>query len=523
MSSSHAADGERPLLKTMLGPVRGTLEDGIFTFRGIRYGAPPVGAFRFKPSRRPAAWTEPVDASAYGASAIQMPMGLADTGEPSAWKTAIAPILPPPEDKAQESEDCLFLNAWTPALGDGKNRAVMVWLHGGGYSAGSASWPVYDGARLARDGDVVVVSINHRLNVFGFLYLAELAGMEYAQSGNAGMLDILLALLWIRDNAAALGGDRNNITVFGESGGGMKVSTLLAMRATRTYIHKAIIQSGPVIRSLARERATENARAIVAELGLTLPADLRKLEEVPAGELVAAASAVQQKIAPGRGAAWLGPVMDNFALGGHPFDPAAPSQAASVPLLIGHTKDEGTFFLLNEPKFGRFSEDDLRERAERLVPGKAAALLEALRKARPGASASEHMSDLVTAISMFVGSATIAERKAAQPAPVYAYRLDWETPVAGGALKSTHALDVPMVFKTVDRARAFVGEGPAPDKIAGAMSKAWIAFARTGDPNVAELPPWPRYDAEHRATMLISEQSRVVNDPDGEIRRLLQS
>ena len=461
-----------------------------------------------------------MDASVFGASAIQMPMGLADTGDPSALKTAIAPILPPPEDKARESEDCLFLNAWTPALGDGKNRAVLVWLHGGGYSAGSAAWPVYDGARLARDGDVVVVSINHRLNVFGFLYLAELAGMEYAQSGNAGMLDILLALLWIRDNATALGGDRNNITIFGESGGGMKVSTLMAMRATRTYIHKAIIQSGPQVRCLSRERATTTAHSILAELGLSLPGDLKRLQEVPAEQLVAAARAAQEKTAPGRGVAWLGPVMDNFAMAAHPFDPVAPEQVAQVPLLIGHTRDEGTFFLLNEPKFGKFTLDDVRSRAEAIAPGKA--LVAALQEVRPKSSPSQLMSDLVTATMMFAGSVTIAERKATQVAPVYAYRFDWETPVAGGALKATHALDVPMTFNTVDRARSFVGDGDTPEKIARAMSAAWVAFARTGDPNTPLLPQWPRYDTQHRATMLIGEQSRVENDPDSELRKALQ-
>ena len=515
-------ENEHPILKTMLGPVRGTMEHGLAVFRGIRYGAAPSGAGRFKPSRRPPAWNEPVNAFSFGASAMQMPMGLADTGEPSPLKTAIAPILPPPEDKATESEDCLFLNVWTPGLGDGKNRPVMVWLHGGGYAAGSASWPVYDGATLARNGDVVVVSLNHRLNVFGYLYLGELAGMEYAQSGNAGMLDILLALLWVRDNAAAIGGDRNNITLFGESGGGMKVSTLLAMRATRTYIHKAIVQSGPMVRCLSRERATETAKAILAELALELPRDIKRLQELPADEIVAAARRAQEKRASGmRGAAWLSPVMDDFAMAAHPFDPVAPAQAAKIPLLIGHTKDEGTFFLLNEPKLGHFTEEDLKSRAQALAPGKADALVEALRNVRPGATANALMSDLLTATIMFAGSVTIAERKAAQEAPVYAYRLDWGTPVADGALRATHALDVPLVFDTVDSARAFVGNGSEPKTLAAKMGAAWTAFARTGDPNVPQLPHWPRYDTETRATMLFDRECRIENDPDAALRKVL--
>jgi para-nitrobenzyl esterase len=523
MDTSAATEAHRPILKTMLGPVRGTVEDGVFTFRGVRYGAPPVGASRFKPSRRPSGWTEPVDASAYGASAIQMPMGLADTLEPSPLKTALSPILPPPEDKAHESEDCLFLNAWSPALGDGKNRAIMVWLHGGGYAAGSASWPVCDGARLAKDGDVVVVSINHRLNVFGFLFLADMAGMEYAQSGNAGTLDILLALLWVRDNAAALGGDRNNITIFGESGGGMKVCTLLAMRATRTYIHKAIVQSGPQLRCLSRERATATARAILAELGLSLPGDLKRLQEIPAHDLVAAALAARESAQGASRNGWLSPVMDNFAMAAHPFDPTAPALSMQIPLMIGHTKDEGTFFLLNDPRFGRFTDDDLQARAESIAPSRGKSLVGALRSARPKSSPSELMSDLVTAATMFAGSATIAERKAAQEAAVFAYRLDWETPVANGVLKSTHALDVPLVFDNVEQARSLVGGGATPQELAQTMSAAWVAFAKTGNPNVAQLPDWPRYEPERRSTMLIGEESRVAYDPDGEVRRILQA
>ena len=510
-----------PVVKTMNGPVRGRAEDGLFVFRGIRYGAPPVGADRFKPSRRPMPWTETRDASAFGPSAIQMPMGLADTGEPSPLKTAIAPILPPESDKTRESEDCLFLNVWTPGLGDGKNRPVMVWLHGGGYSAGSGSWPVYDGAALARNGDVVVISLNHRLNVFGYLCLADLAGMDYAQSGNAGMLDILLALLWIRDNAAAFGGDRDNVIVFGESGGGFKVATLLAMRATRTYIHKAIIQSGPGVRCLVRETATATARSILAELHLTLPQDLKKLQEVPAPELVAAAMAAQKKAGPAGRGLWLSPVMDGFALAGHPFDPVAIPAAAKIPLLVGYTRDEGTFFLLNEPKFGRFTEDDVRTRAESLAPGKGAALVEALKAERPGAAPTELVSDLLTAILMGSGSVNVAERKAAQEAPVYAYRLDWRTPVAGGALGATHALDVQLMFNTMEAARSFVGDGDTPKTLADKMSRAWLAFAKTGDPNVDGLPAWPRYDAATRATMLFDTECRVVNDPSAAVRKVL--
>jgi para-nitrobenzyl esterase len=510
-----------PILKTMVGPVRGRVEDGLTVFRGIRYGAPPTGADRFRPSRRPAAWSEPQNAFAYGASAMQMEMGLADSGAPRHLRGALAPILPAPEDKANESEDCLFLNVWSPGFNDGKNRPVMVWLHGGAYAAGSGSWPVYDGAALAKKGDVVVVSINHRLNVFGYLYLGQLAGMEFAQSGNAGMLDIVLALMWVRDHIGFFGGDRANVTLFGESGGGFKVATLMGMLAAKNLYHKAIIQSGPGVRCMSREQATGTAKAILAELGLTLPGDVARLREVPSRAMIDAAAAAQKKLSGSVPSLFLSPVTDGVTVLAHPFDPVASTSCAKVPLLIGHTKDEGTFFLASDPKWGHFAEGDLEARARILARDKADAVLAALRAEKPHGSPSELMADLMTATYMSAGSALIAERKAAQTPPVYAYRFDWETPAAGGALKATHALDIPMVFDTVDKARAFVGEGPAPQAMADKMRDAWIAFARTGNPQTADLPDWPAYDAESRATMLFDRECRVVQDPAGAVRRAL--
>ena len=305
---------------TFSGSVRGTRENGVVVFRGIRYGAPPTGQDRFRPSRRPQPWTAPKDAIAWGAAAMQMPMGLIDTAAPSPIKEALAPILPPLQDKTSESEDCLFLNVWTPATGDGAKRPVMVWLHGGGFVAGSSSWDVYDGAALARDGGVVVVSLNHRLNVFGYLYLGDLAGGQYLQSGNAGMLDVMLALWWVRDNVAQFGGDPSNVTVFGESGGGLKVSTLLAMRSARGLVHKAIIQSGPGIRCLSRKAATQNASAILAELGLLLPKDLDHLLQCSATDLVDAAARAQKKALEDGRQLWLAPVMEEMTMAGHPFE-----------------------------------------------------------------------------------------------------------------------------------------------------------------------------------------------------------
>jgi para-nitrobenzyl esterase len=507
-----------PFATTFSGPVRGRHDNGVSIFRGIRYGAPPTGPNRFKPSRRPNPWTAPYDAFSFGASAMQMSMGLADASASSPLKDALAPILPQPEDKLRESEDCLFLNVWTPGVGDGQKRPVMVWLHGGGFAAGSASWPVYDGTALARNGDVVVVSINHRLNVFGYLYLGDLVGAEYLQSGNAGMLDIMLAIWWVRDNIANFGGDAGNVTIFGESGGGLKVSTLLAMRSARGLIHKAIIQSGPGVRCLSREAATENTSAILEELKLSMPRDLNKLRELPAAALIEAATEAQRKTTATGRTLWLAPVMDGMTMAGHPFDPVASPAAAKVPLLIGHTRHEGTFFIAADPKFGGFTREDLAARAQTMARAKSTALVAALETYRAGASPTELIADLWTSTWAFAGSVTIAERKSAQEPAVYAYMLDWPTPVVGGVLGATHALDLPLVFNNVECARVFVGPGSDPQLLAQRMQAAWVSFARTGNPNCPELPDWPAYDTQSRATMIFNMTCRVENDPLAKVR-----
>lgn len=515
-----ASSDSFPVTSTISGPVRGRREGRICVFRGIRYGAPPTGQDRFRPSKRPQPWTQVKDVFEFGAAAMQMRMGLADSAEPSALTAALAPILPQTSDRTTESEDCLFLNLWTPGV-DEQKRPVMIWLHGGGFVAGSAAWPVYDGARLAEKGDVVVVSINHRLNVFGFLHLAELAGAEFLQSGNAGMSDILLAIWWVRDNIGRFGGDPANVTIFGESGGGLKVSTLLAMRSARGLVHKAIIQSGPGTRCLSREAATANARAILSELAVELPRDIAMLREIPAQALVKAAEAAQKKAAVVGRSLWLAPVLDDMTIAEHPFEPEATPLAARVPLLIGHTRDEGTFFVATDKRFGSFTADDASARARTMAGDKAPAVLAALKDASPHATPTAIVADLWTFTWAFAGSVAIAERKSAQAAPVYAYLLRWPTPVLGGVLGSTHALDVPLVFGNVDAARAFLGEGEDPDRLSDKMQAAWIAFARCGDPNTSELPTWPRYDLFTRATMIFDAECQVENDIFREVRHAL--
>ncbi|HLZ75668.1 carboxylesterase/lipase family protein [Phenylobacterium sp.] len=489
------------VVATSNGPVRGYVEERLDVFKGLRYGAPPTGAARFKPPSYPAPWTEPAEATAYGAPAIQS--GLA----PGERRTS--PGDPPAPDEPASSEDCLFLNVWTPGL-DSKARPVMVWLHGGGFANGSGGAAMYDGGALARKGDVVTVTVNHRLNVFGYLHLGEVFGPDYAQSGIAGMLDIVQALEWVLDNIAAFGGDPGDVTIFGESGGGWKVSLLMAMPGARGLFHKAVIQSGPGLTGKTIAAADKIARQVLKELGADTPAKLAALST----EAISHASV---KV-PGEPMRLFTPVVDGVALPRDPFEPDASPLNADVPLLIGTNKDESTLFMLGHPKFGNFDEADLEKHAKSSAGDKAHALTAAIRAAYPDYSPTHVASGVATAAGMWAGSIKLAERKAAQAAaPVWMYLLTWETPVAKGRLRSPHAIEIPLVFDNVEKARNFVGRGDEPQVVADQMSTAWLAFAKTGDPG------WPAYDAKTRATMLFGLESRVVNDPLPGVRAVLQS
>jgi para-nitrobenzyl esterase len=505
MEDTPMADDMTPATRTGVvptsnGPVRGYAEDGLAVFKGLRYGAAPVGALRFKPPQAPQAWSETAEAVAYGAPAIQS--GLAPGERRS------SPGDPPAPDEPASSEDCLFVNVWTPGL-DARARPVMVWLHGGGFANGSGGAAMYDGGALARKGDVVTVTVNHRLNVFGYLHLGDAFGADYAQSGIAGMLDIVQALEWVRDNIAAFGGNPGDVTIFGESGGGWKVSLLMAMPGAAGLFHKAVIQSGPGLKGARKAESAKTAQALLAELAVTTPEQL---------SAVATATLSQASVrVPGEIMQLYTPVVDGVALPRDPFDPDAPAISADVPLLIGTNKDEATLFLLGDPKFGNYDEETLQRRAKAAAGPKADNLVAALRDAYPDYSPSHLASAAQTATGMWLGSITLAERKAAQgAAPVYMYQLTWETPVAKGRLRCPHALEIPLVFDNVEKARNFVGRGEEPQTVADQMSAAWLAFARTGDPG------WPAYDTTRRATMVFDLESRVVEDPTPEVRKVLQ-
>ncbi len=526
-ASAAAAGAPQPsaIVTTAEGPVRGLVAGGVAAFKGIPYAAPPIGARRFQAPAPVAAWESVFDATDFGAPCLQSYDRELTRSDLS---LELATVFTTRSDMKVDNEDCLFLNVWTPAdaesdEGAGK-RPVMVWFHGGGYSYGSGSWPVYDGASLARRGDVVVVTVNHRLNVFGYLHLADIGGADWSDSGNAGMLDLVASLAWIQRNIAGFGGDPGNVTIMGESGGGSKVSTLLAMPAAEGLFHKAVIQSGPGLTGIPSEAATGNARKVLATLGLD-DDSLDTLQALSSVEIADAFHAAQASAGGGFGGLRLAPVVDGRHLPRHPFTPDAPAQSGDVPILIGFNKDEWTIFNTGEPWFGRLTEAELTERVA-AIPGipadRAEALLAAERSHHPDYSPTYLYNVLMSDARMLIGSALLAERKAAQDgAPVYMYYLTWETPVGNGILKSPHTLDMPLMFANVDNSVALTGESPDARALEMQMSEAWLAFARTGNPNHAGLPEWPAYDGADRQTMIFDVEPVVVSDPKGDVRALL--
>lgn len=498
-------------VQTTSGPVHGGYNNGAAWFYGIPYAAPPVGDLRFAPPQPPKPWTERLIARTMGHTAMQMPSPSA-TNPTSELGKALQEVFPSRKDVENQSEDCLYLNVWAKNPETPK-QPVMVWLHGGGFAYGSGAWPMYDGTHLAAGGDVVVVTINHRLNVFGYSHLPEVEG-----SGNAGMLDIVAALEWVKANIAGFGGDPDNVTIFGESGGGAKVSYLMAMPAAKGLFHRAVIQSGPGVRAVPADRADRLRKDLYAEVGLE-DGDIAGLRAVPADKLAAAAYAAEQK-QPGAGfdRAGFAPVVDGKVLPTQPWDPKAPDLSADVPVLIGINKDEMTLFMASAPWFGKLDDAGLEKMAGAIYGERAGAVLTALRADFPKDSPTYLATHLTTYGRMFAGSVQIAERKAVQgKARAWFYLLEWETPV--GPFRSPHTLEIPLVFDNVESSRVLLGPGPEPQVMARQMSAAWLAFARKGDPNTSVLPDWPAYDPARRATMMFNLQSRVVEDPFAATRK----
>lgn len=422
-------------------------------------------------------------------------------------------------DDGYPGEDCLRANIWTPAKGaDGARRPVMVWLHGGGFATGSGQeLPGYDGANLARKGDVVVVTLNHRLNVLGFLDLSDF-GPEYASSGNAGLLDLLAALQWVKNNAEAFGGDPDNITIFGQSGGGGKVSILCATPAAKGLFHKAIVQSGSTLSTMTSDWSRRIGRAVVKELGLEK--DVKKLSSLPYTELLAAANRALAKVRAeveaegGTGGAFIfgwAPTVDGSVLPRQPFSEGAPEQSRDIPMLIGTTKCEfsSTTYV---PMLRGVDMAGARAFVERQWGKNTDEYIKKYAEAYPGYQPKDIIDFDTTFRPNAVKQGNIkAEQKGA---PVYMYLFTWESPVLDGILRSTHCMEIPFVFNNSKIHASMTGGGVEADALAEKMSDAWLAFARTGNPNTPSLPSWPQYDAKKRATMFFDNECSVRNGHD---------
>jgi len=500
------------VVETSAGKIRGATTGGVHIFKGVRYGAPTDGNARFMPPRKAAQWTGVRDAVEFGPRALQLD---------NQFHGMVPPEFEPMDPGGPMSEDCLCLNVWTAGLGG--QRPVMVWMHGGGYTTGSGAFVCYDGTNLARKHDVVVVTLNHRLGVFGFTYLAELGGESFAQASNVGMLDMVAALEWVRDNIAQFGGDPANVTIFGQSGGGGKVSALMAMPPAHGLFHRAIVESGAAVTGLPRQRATKSAEAFMAKLGLQ-SGQVDQLQKLPMNQLLQVMGELSGNGMPGSGSLALAPVVDGTTLPSDPFNPTAPAISANVPLLIGTVETEVTFFpnQILDP----IDDASLHMHVKQILRGaddtQVDALIAAYRKGRPKASNTDLYLIIASDATFRQGVLIEADRKAAQGgAPVYQYYFTWRSPVRDGKLRTFHTLEIPFVFDNVDLAKSMTGSGEDRYALEAKMSGAWTAFARSGNPNHKGLANWPAFNETKRAVMIFNDQCEAVDDPYGESRLAL--
>ena len=491
-----ASTGSAPLARTRSGRIAGQTENAVHVFRGIPYGA-DTAPRRFQPALQELPWRGVRDASSYAAAA------------------------PQPGNEGPGSEDCLYLNVWTPALRDGGKRPILFYIHGGAYNNGSGSDPLYDGGNLCRRGDVVVITVNHRLNLFGYLYLSQLGGDAFADSGNVGQLDLIQALHWVRQHAAEFGGDANNITLFGQSGGGAKIATLMAMPAAKGLFHRAWTMSGQQVTAAGPRAATQRTQLVLDHLKCSNADALRTL---PMEELLGAMKVRDPSRVENSGL-YVGPVLDARNLPTHPFWPQAPVQSANIPMVIGNTHDETRAFLGNDPHNHALGWDDLPAKleAQQYVDLLPSVVIAEYRRLYPQYTPSEIFFAATTAGRSWRGAIEELQARARQRAPTWAYQLDWYDHGGDAAqLRAFHTLDIPLVFHNLDQPGSRTGSSSEAQHVANRMSDALLAFARHGDPNYAALPRWEQYTLDRRQTLLFDANIRQEDDPRGGERRLYE-
>jgi para-nitrobenzyl esterase len=492
---SMANTDQYPVATTRSGKIRGQIEHNIAVFRGVPYGADTTSR-RFMPAEKELPWDSVRDAFEFGPAA--------------------------PQGKINESisEDCLSLNVWTPGLRDGARRPILFYIHGGGYHNGSGADPQYDGINLCLRGDVVVVTVNHRLNAFGYLYLAQLGGKEFAHSGNVGQLDLVQALRWVKEHAQEFGGDKDNVTVFGQSGGGAKIITLMAMPVARNLFHRAFTMSGQQVTAAGPRAATQRAEIFLD--ALVLPrAKIAAIKTLPIEKLLEAT----QEQDPSRvenNRLYFGPVLDNQVLLRHPFYPDAPAQSREIPLVIGNTKDETRAFLGGDPANFSLTWEQLPKKLieQQYVDLNADIVIAEYRRLYPDYSPSDIFFAATTAGRSWRGAIIQAEERAKQGAPAFVYQLDWGSPLDGGKFGAFHTLDIPLVFDNIVQPGSRTGHSAAAQKVADQMSNALLAFARTGNPSHRGIPTWKPYTLDKRETLIFNEKSALAFDPRGGERKL---
>lgn len=481
-----------PVVETEQGRYRGLAADGVYAFKGMRYGASTAGEGRFMPPRSPEPFAGIRDAFAYGDQTPQARGALAAA-------TAM-------------SEDCLRINVWTPEPRRGRKRPVLLWFHGGGFEAGSGSSRLYDGANMVKRGDVVVCTINHRLNVFGFCDLSSFLGPEFAQSGNAGYLDLVASMKWVKANIEAFGGDPENVMIYGQSGGGRKVSICFAGTDAAGLFAKGVVQSGSHNMIQTRDQSRALTSALLQSLGIA-ESDARKLQDVDQEKL----SEVQRTVIAKAGYRFE-PVMDGISFIADPFIPAAPKRTAKVPIMLGTTRTELSNQLGRDPSIYTIDQTALKTRLARYFPPED--LDEAIRifgASNPAASPTE-LFFIMTSWRSYTKNATIMAEKRAElngaNNPTWMYLVSWRSPAEGGRRFSQHTLDLPFMFDNVDKAENLTGPPSSETQaMTDAMANAWLAFARTGNPNHAGIPHWPTYDLASRAQMLFEVPAHVAKDP----------